>query len=116
MKLLADECVYQATVTLLRTWGCDTVTAQEAGLAGKTDEKMLAYAVAHKRVLITIDMDFRNIRHYPPKSHTGIIVLKIRPRTTDDVHAALKHLLQSTREEKLSKSLVIVDHNKYRIR
>jgi predicted nuclease of predicted toxin-antitoxin system len=116
MKLLADECVYQATVTLLRSWGYDTVTVQEARLAGKPDEEILAFAVAHERVLLTIDMDFSNIRHYPPKAHTGIIVLKIRPRSEDDVHAVLKHLLENTPEEKVSKSLVMVDQSKYRIR
>jgi len=116
MILFADECVYQATVKLLREWGYDTLTAQEAGLAGRPDEEILAYAITHKRVLLTIDMDFSNIRRYPPRSHMGIILLKIRPRVADEVHAALKHLLENTGEPKLSRSLVIVDQSKYRIR
>ena len=71
MKLFADECVYLATVALIHTWGYDIITAQEAGLAGKSDDEILAYAVSHQRVLLTIDMDFSNIRHYPPDSHQG---------------------------------------------
>jgi len=46
-----------------RSWGHDVLTAQDAGLAGKSDEEILAYAIMHERVLITIDMDFSNIRH-----------------------------------------------------
>lgn len=79
MNILADECVYKATVILLRSWGHDVLTAQEAGLAGKPDEEILAYAVRHERVLITIDMDFSNVRHYIPKLHKGIIVAKNAP-------------------------------------
>ncbi len=61
-------------------------------------------------------MDFSNIRHYPPKLHKGIIVAKIRPRNADVVHNVLKHLLSDIEPDKLSKSLVIVDQRKYRIR
>jgi predicted nuclease of predicted toxin-antitoxin system len=116
MNFFADECVYKVTVDLLHALGHDVVTAQEVGLSGKPDEEILAYAVMHERVLITIDMDFSNIRHYAPESHKGIIVAKIRPRTMNQVHKVLEHLLTNVGLERLSKSLVIVDQNKYRIR
>jgi predicted nuclease of predicted toxin-antitoxin system len=86
------------------------------GLAGKADQEILAYARTHERVLLTIDMNFSNIRHYSPESHKGIIVAKIRPRNLDRVHKVLKHLLNNVEPDRLSKSLVIVDQNKYRIR
>ena len=116
MNLFADECVYKATVDLLRSWGHDVLTASEVGLAGKPDEDILAYATLRERVLITIDMDFSNIRHYTPKSHKGIIVAKIRPRNADAVHNVLKHLLTNIEPDRLIQSLVIVDQKKYRIR
>ena len=116
MNIFADECVYKVTVDLLRSWGHDVLTAQDVGLAGKPDEEILAYATMHERVFITIDMDFSNIRHYSPKAHRGIIVAKIRARNADAVHKVLEHLLINIKPERLSKSLVIVDQNKYRIR
>lgn len=61
-------------------------------------------------------MDFSNIRRYTPKSHRGIIVAKIRPRNAKQVHKVLEHLLNNITIDRLSKSLVIVDQNKYRIR
>lgn len=51
MNIFADECVYKVTVVLLRSWGHDVFTAQEAGLAGKPDEEIVAYATVHERVL-----------------------------------------------------------------
>jgi predicted nuclease of predicted toxin-antitoxin system len=116
MKLLADECVYKATVDLLRSWGHDVHTAQDAGLAGKPDDEILAYAIGHERVLVTIDLDFSNIRHYPPKTHKGIIVAKMRPRNAEQVHHVLEHLLNTIEEDTLNQSFVIVDQSKYRIR
>ncbi len=116
MNLFADECVYKITVDLLRSWGHDVLTAQEVGLSGKPDEEILAYAVRHERVLITIDMDFSNIRHYTPESHRGIIVAKIRPRNADAVHKVLQHLLNNIKPDRLNTSLVIIDQTKYRIR
>ena len=116
MNFLADECVYSITTQLLRSWAHNVLTAQEVGLAGKPDANILAYAVEHKRVLITIDMDFSNIRRYPPESHTGIIVLKIRPRTVEKVHTVLAQVLRDVGIEQLSKSLIMIDQTKYRIR
>jgi predicted nuclease of predicted toxin-antitoxin system len=116
MKIFADECVYKITVTLLRSWGHDVLTTQDVGLAGKPDEEILAYAMMHERVLITIDMDFSNIRHYQPKSHKEIIVAKIRPRNANAVHKVLEHLLRNIEPDRIRGSLVIVDQNKYRIR
>lgn len=116
MKFLADECVYYVTTQLLRTWGYDVLTAQEVGLAGKPDEEVLAYSVKHERVLITIDMDFSNIRRFPPKSYIGIIILKIRPRVAEKIHNVLEQVLRDMDSEQLSKSLVIVDQGKYRVR
>lgn len=116
MKFLADECVYKITIDLLRSRGHDVHTAQEAGLAGKPDDQILAYAIRHERVLITVDMDFSNLRHYPPKTHKGIIVAKMRPRNAEQVHHVLGRLLNTVEEDTLNQSLVIVDQNKYRIR
>jgi predicted nuclease of predicted toxin-antitoxin system len=116
MKFFADECVYYATTQLLRSWQHDVVTAQEAGLAGKPDEDILAYAIKHERVLITIDMDFSNIRRFPPRTYIGIIVLKIRPRVAEKIHSVLEQVLRDVDKEQLSKSLVIIDQSKYRVR
>jgi predicted nuclease of predicted toxin-antitoxin system len=116
MNFFIDECVYRVTTQLLRNWGHDVLTAQEAGLAGKSDEDILAYAVTHQRVLITIDMDFSNIRRFPPKSYIGIIVLKIRPRAAEKVYKVLAQVLRDVNGEQLSKSLVIIDQSKYRVR
>jgi predicted nuclease of predicted toxin-antitoxin system len=116
MKIFADECVYAITTKTLREWGHDVETAQEAGLSGHEDNELLQYATSQNRILISIDMDFSNAFRFIPSSHSGIIILKIRPATIEDVHQVLRQLLESFSEDKLRKSLVMVDRTKYRVR
>ncbi len=116
MKFLADECVYHITVQLLRACGHDVLTVQEAGFAGRSDDEVLACAVAESRILITNDMHFSNTLLFPVERHWGVVVLKIRPRTLEQVHDVLLRFLDTVDQEAMEKTLVIIDRNKYRVR
>lgn len=116
MKIFADECVYAVTTKMLRDWGHDIETAQEAGLSGREDNDLLQYAVSKDRILISIDMDFSNALRYIPSSHRGIIILKIRSSNIENVHQVLRQFLDGKTEDEIHQSLVVVDHSKYRIR
>jgi predicted nuclease of predicted toxin-antitoxin system len=116
MRLFVDECVYAVTTATLRLWGHDVETAQEAGLSGHDDEELLQYATSQNRVLISIDMDFSNALRFVPSSHSGIIILKIRPSTIDNVHHVLKQFFDHYTEDDAHHSLVIADQTKYRVR
>jgi predicted nuclease of predicted toxin-antitoxin system len=116
MKFLADECVYRITVQMLRAYGHDVLTVQEAGFAGKSDDEVLAHAVAEGRILLTNDMHFSNTLLFPTERHLGVVVLKIRPRTLEQVHDVLIRFLDIVDQEAMEKTLVIIDRNKYRVR
>ncbi|GAK49491.1 hypothetical protein U14_00713 [Candidatus Moduliflexus flocculans] len=115
MKILADECVYQLTVNLLRKWGYTVITAQEVGLAGCSNGEVLRYAQHHQLAFLTRDKDFTDIRIYQPSDYHGIVVLKITPSNQGDVHHILRECLQILSFEQLHGTLVIVDRKKYRI-
>ena len=114
MRFLADQCVYRLTVKYLRDLGHDLVTAEELGLQRVDDSTLLAKAVELNRVFLTRDLDLADLRHYPPPLTSGIIVLRIKPSTVDQVHSVLVKFLASGIES--SGALVIIDPNKYRIR
>jgi hypothetical protein len=52
-RLLADECVYRATVEFLHGLGYDVVTVQELGLEEAKDVTVIQQAVALERALLT---------------------------------------------------------------
>ena len=116
MKLLADECLYLVTTMFLRKHGYDVLTMQETGFIGVKNGEVAELANKEKRTLITRDMHFCNILKFPPENYNGIIVLKIRPDNTSQVHDNLLNFLKKYTKEKIVQTLVIIDHNKFRIR
>jgi predicted nuclease of predicted toxin-antitoxin system len=116
MRLFADECTYATTVRLLQQHGYDIASVFDVGLQGQPDIELLRYAVAEQRVIVTNDLDFANIRHYPPSEHCGVIVLRIRPTNQDRVHTLLIEYLAATVSSQIDKCLVIIDQNKCRVR
>ena len=65
---------------------------------------------------ITFDEDFADTRMYSVGSHAGVIRLRVWPTTIEEIEAALVRLLESTEDDRLPGSLVIVDRERIRIR
>jgi len=75
MKILVDEHLPRALVGFLRERGHDTLNLRDLGLRGAADRNVFAAAQKEGAALVTADLDFADIRRYPPGSHCGIIVL-----------------------------------------
>jgi predicted nuclease of predicted toxin-antitoxin system len=116
VKLFSDACVYRATEEAVVQWGHDLELARDVGLADASNGAILAHAVATGRVLLTRDMHFSSILLYPPDSHRGIIVLKIRPAWMNEVHAVLERFLATISPDEMRGALAIVDRSKWRLR
>jgi hypothetical protein len=71
LRFKLDENVPRKAAALLRDAGHDVRSALEQALGGSSDEKVLA-AWNEARILVTLDLDFGDIRAYPPASHAGI--------------------------------------------
>ena len=85
-RLYADEDFDYPVVELLRSFGHDVLTAQEAGQANQClqDTVVLAYAIAEHRAVLTFNRrHFIRLHRHTPQ-HVGIIVC-----TRDDNCAAL---------------------------
>jgi predicted nuclease of predicted toxin-antitoxin system len=100
----------------MRGLGFDVERIQDSGLTGAADSVVFGRAQATESVLVTNDKGFGNTAAYPPSSHHGVIVLKVRadPESVRRVHGVLRILLES--ETEYEGTLFIVDGNKYRKR
>jgi predicted nuclease of predicted toxin-antitoxin system len=78
-RFKVDENLPREAQALLRNAGHDAQTVYDECLVGHTDARILDVCLNEERVLITLDLDFSDIRQYPPSSHSGIWVL--RPET-----------------------------------
>ena len=76
MRAKLDENVPIEAAELLRTagWTCDTV--HDEGLAGADDPTVGAVCRKEDRVLFTLDLDFADLRTYPPSGYVGIVVFR----------------------------------------
>jgi len=76
MRAKLDENLPREAAELLHAahWDCDTV--HDEGLGGAEDPRVGAACQAESRVLFTLDLDFSDIRAYPPNEYVGIVVLR----------------------------------------
>ncbi|MEM1171075.1 MAG: DUF5615 family PIN-like protein [Cyanobacteria bacterium P01_H01_bin.35] len=77
-RLYADEQFPKRVVELLRTFGHDVLTVQEAGLANQKipDLEVLAFATQNERAVLTLNrVDFFRL-HRTVSNHGGIIACK----------------------------------------
>lgn len=65
---------------------------------------------------ITLDLDFADIRRYPPENYAGIIVLRPANQGISAVLRLMRRALPLLGQEPLTGALWIVDEQRVRIR
>jgi len=91
-RLYADENFPQQAVSLLREMGSRVDTAQEAGLAGHSDEDHTAHALRHGLVLLSCDRDFLDERRFPLIHCPAIFVFDFGSGTIREIGHAFRCL------------------------
>lgn len=116
LRLKLDENLPRRIEPALRALGHDAETSLSEGLGGASDPKLLAACVAENRILVTLDLDFANIRDYPPGSHRGIWVLRPSQQTIDLTLRLVLAAVKLASSEATAGQLWIVDERRVRIR
>ena len=83
---------------------------------GAADPKLAEVAREEKRALVSLDLDFANIRVYPPHEYPGNIVLRLKQQDRPHVLQVCRRLLTVLSEESLKGYLWIVEEDRIRIR
>lgn len=79
MKLKLDENLSRHLKPLLAAEGHDVCTAEDEGLLSQPDPIIAKAASREERLLFTLDLEFGDLRKYPPGSHPGVVLF--RPQT-----------------------------------
>lgn len=108
IKFYSNENLPFAIVKALRELGYDVVTSLEAGNAnqGIPDEKVLTYATANNRIVITLNRDDFIALHRSGVHHSGIIVCK--DNREYQVQADVIHKFLSTVTQSMTNQLIRV--------
>ena len=116
MRFKIDENLPIAAAEVLRQAGHDALTIHDQQLAGEPDPHVAAVCLAEQRALVTLDLDFSDIRTYPPGDYAGIIVLRPRTQGHQSVLRLLKRLAALLTTETLRGNLWILDEFNLRVR
>jgi predicted nuclease of predicted toxin-antitoxin system len=111
MRFLVDANLPRAAVAALQRFGHEVQFARDVGLADAPDEKIDATAIRSAAALLSRDMDFADIRRYPPERRHGIVVLRLSDTATAPqiVSVLERFLAQRSLLESLPGRLAIVE-------
>jgi predicted nuclease of predicted toxin-antitoxin system len=110
-----DENLPQEAVDLLAGLGFDAVSVRDQGLAGSLDDVVLEVCANEGRALVTLDLDFSDIRMIRA-IEAGVILLRLSSQDRESVLSVLKRLGPVLEQEQLRHSLWIVEPNRVRVR
>jgi predicted nuclease of predicted toxin-antitoxin system len=112
---LIDENMSVTLCLTLQAAGYTAEHVYNAGLQGRLDTSVFAYAQAHQQTIITGDLDFANSREYSPP-HFGIMVVRI-PNETPQAERIQQviNALTTLSGQNLTNMLVIIEKGRIRI-
>jgi predicted nuclease of predicted toxin-antitoxin system len=76
MKLKLDENLSRHLKPVLTGLGHDVLTAADENLLSRPDTEVAAVSIKEGRMLFTLDVEFADLRKYPPGTHPGIILFR----------------------------------------
>jgi predicted nuclease of predicted toxin-antitoxin system len=116
VKFKVDENLPFEFAEQLRRNRFDAETVSEEQLSGKEDVDLFEHCQEEDRILITLDLDFANLRAYPPSLHAGIIVFRAATQDKLTLLAILQRFIPVLQSKSPSRQLWIVEANRIRYR
>jgi len=116
MRFKIDEHLPLEIKDLLAQHRLDPVTVADEGMAGSIDPDVAQVCLKEARALLTLDLDFSDIRAYPPEDYHGIVVFRPAIQSITTLVRLTTRLLTLLEREPLVGHLWIVEDHRVRIR
>lgn len=116
MKFKVDENLPAELSEELRVAGHDAVTVTGQRLSGSKDSVLSEICRSENRILVTLDLDFADIRAYPPDQYPGLIVLRLARQDKPYVLDVFRKAMDIMGREPTKGRLWVVEERRIRIR
>ncbi len=116
MKLKLDENLSRHLKPVLIGLGHDVLTAEDENLLSHPDTEIAQAAKEEQRMLLTLDVEFADLRKYPPGSHPGVILFRPLSLSPLSVNSFITDFVRRTDLDKLAACVAVVDPVHVRVR
>jgi predicted nuclease of predicted toxin-antitoxin system len=116
LRFKLDENLPTEAASVLRDAGFDALTVLDQEMRASPDGEIARVCRAEHRILVTLDLDFSDIRTYPPSEHAGMIVLRLHDQAKHHVLQVVQSLIGSLNKESIAGHLWMVDETSIRVR
>ncbi len=116
MKFKVDESLPIEVAEKPRAAGHGAVTVVEQSLQGADDSALSNVCRSEERILVTLDLDFSDLRTYPPENFPGFIVFRTRRHDKPSGLRLLERVIPLLDKEPMAHHLWVVEEDRLRIR
>jgi predicted nuclease of predicted toxin-antitoxin system len=116
MNLKLDENLSRHLKPALIELGHDVLTAADENLLSRPDTEIARAAKEEQRMLLTLDVEFADLRKYPPGSHPGVILFRPLSLSPISVNSFITDFVRRTDLDKLATCVAVVDPVHVRVR
>ena len=116
MKLKLDENLSRHLKPVLTGLGHDVLTAADEDFLSRPDVEVAAGAAREGRILLSLDIEFADLRKHPPGSHPGIVLFRPASLGPLSVNRFIERFAHSTDLSALSGCVAAVEPQRIRIR
>lgn len=118
IRFLVDASLPRGVVDVIRTFGHEAIDVRDIGLGDAPDSVIAGHARSDALCLLTRDVDFTDIRVYPPSHYHGIVLVSAQvPANRDAVLRLLSAFLRAIPQlGEVAGALIVVEPGRIRLR
>lgn len=116
MRFKLDENLPLEACRLLRKSGFDAMSVWDQEMVGASDQELARVCLAENRVLMNFDLDFANIRSYPPSQFAGLVVFRLLAQDKRHLLSVLERTIPLFKRDSPFRQLWIIEEDRIRIR
>ncbi len=116
MKLKLDESLSRYLKPALISAGHDVATTADEGLLSQPDPTVAQAAATEDRMLLSLDLEFADLRKYPPGSHPGVILFRPATFSALAVNRFVEEFVRDADLTEFARCVVIVEPHRVRVR
>lgn len=111
-----DEDLSLMVAEPLLAHGHDVASVLSQGWSGLPDSALWPHVCSERRLLVTADKGFGDLRRFPPGSHAGIVLLRADRESVVEYRTLIATLLEKHALEALEGCVTVVSPRGVRIR